>query len=92
MAGILVNPMKNPPVLDSRAFGALLAAVLCGSILAYLLYGVAVKQIGSAKASLFACSEIPTATVLSVLFMGNQFTFLDILGFVLIGSTIFILS
>ena len=91
-AGILVNPMKNPPVLDSRAFGALLAAVLCGSILAYLLYGVAVKQIGSAKASLFACSEIPTATVLSVLFMGNQFTFLDILGFVLIGSTIFILS
>lgn len=92
VAGMIVHPMKNPPALDAKAMAAFLLAVFCGSILAYLVYAAAIKQIGSGKASLFACAEIPTATVLSVVFLGNEFIWMDIVGFVLIGSTIFILS
>ncbi len=91
-AAIIVNPLKNPPMFDIKALSALLAAVLCGSIIAYIMYGVAIKRIGASKASLFACSEILAATILSVLFLKDSFTWIDILGFVLIGSTIFILS
>lgn len=90
-AGIIVNPLRNPPHMDAAAGAALAAAVACGSILAYILYGAAVRWIGSAKASLYACTEIPAATILSVLFLNNSFMWMDIAGFVLIGSTIFIL-
>jgi drug/metabolite transporter (DMT)-like permease len=36
--------------------------------------------------------EIPTATILSVIFLGNVFTVQDLIGFVLIASTIFLLQ
>ena len=91
-AGIVLKPMKNPPAMDAKALAALLAAVLCGSIIAYIMYGVSIKQIGSSKASLYACSEIPAATILSLLFLKDSFAWIDILGFLLIASTIFILS
>ena len=91
VAGIVVNPVKDPIVLTGNALAALVLAIVCGSIIAYVVYGFAVKQIGSARASLFACAEIPTATVLSVLFMGSRFTAMDLIGFTLIVSTIFIL-
>lgn len=92
VAGVLVNPLKNPPAMDTMSVLAFLLAVFCGSIVAYIVYAVAIKQIGSSKASLFACAEIPVATILSVLFLGNRFTVTDLIGFILIASTIFILS
>ena len=92
VAGSTINPIKNSVPLDGRAMVVLGLAIIFGSIIAYVVYGFAVKQIGSARASLFACAEIPTATVLSVLFMGSRFTCMDLIGFAMIGSTIFILS
>lgn len=92
VAGIMINPVKNPPVLDYKAGAVFLVAIVCGSIIAYFVYGIAIKQIGSKRASLFACSEIPSATILSVFLLGNHFTLMDLVGFTLIGSTIFILS
>lgn len=91
-AVIIVNPVKDPPPLDTKALAVLFAAVLIGSILAYIVYAVAIKYIGASQASLFACSEIPVATILSVLFLNSAFTWIDIVGFALIASTIFILS
>ena len=92
VAGIMINPVKNSPALDDKAVAVLLVAVVCGSIIAYFVYGITIKQVGSARASLFACSEIPSATILSVLLLGSHFTLMDLVGFTLIGSTIFILS
>lgn len=91
-AGIMVKPAHNPPVLDGKAMAAFLAAIVIGSIIAYIVYAASVKWIGPTGASLFACSEIPAATVLSVLFLESCFTYMDIIGFAFIGSTIFILS
>lgn len=92
VAGVLNRPWENPPVLDFGELALLSMAILCGSIMAYVVYGIAIKKLGSVKASLFACSEIPSATILSVVFLESQFLLIDIIGFVLIGSTIFILS
>ena len=92
VATVLVCPIKNPPIMDTVALVVLLAAVLCGSVVAYLVYGLAIKLIGASRASLFACAEIPAATVLSLLFLHTRFTWMDLLGFVLIASTIFLLS
>lgn len=92
IAAICVNPVKNPPQMDAKAFAIFLLAVFFGSVIAYAVYAIAIKQIGSANASLFACAEIPITTVLSVLLLHNRFTILDLIGFLLIASTIFILS
>ena len=92
VAGIVVNPFSDAPVLGKTAMAALLAAILLGSIVAYIVYAAAIKWIGPAYASLFACVEIPTATVLSVLFLGSRFTGMDLIGFVLIALPIFLLS
>ncbi len=92
VAGLVVNPLKNPPVMDTKALVFFALAVFCGSIVAYVVYAIAIKQIGSVNASLFACAEIPITTVLSVLMLHNHFTVTDLIGFLLIASTIFILS
>lgn len=91
-ACFIVKPWKQIPVLDMKAKEALLFAILFGCVFAYMVYSVSVKMIGSSRASLFACFEIPAATILSVVLLGCSFTWMDILGFLLIGSTIFILS
>ena len=54
--------------------------------------GASIKKIGPSKASLFACSEIPAVTIFSILFLKDSFTWIDILGFLMIASTVFILS
>lgn len=91
-AAILINPMENTLSLDWKSLTVLTLAVVSGSIMAYIAYGLAIKQIGSVKASLYACVEIPTATMLSLVFMGTHFSFTDFIGFAMIGSTVFLLS
>jgi drug/metabolite transporter (DMT)-like permease len=91
VANCFIRPWQEIPVLDKKAVCMLTFAIFCGSIIAYAVYGIAVKRLGASKASLCACIEIPAATILSVLFLGTAFTIQDLAGFVLIASTIFLL-
>lgn len=90
VACAIIRPWNQHIELDIKAFFAFAFTVLFGSFLAYIMYAVSVQLSGSERASLFACAEIPTATVLSVVLLGNTFVWQDIVGFLLIGSTIFI--
>jgi drug/metabolite transporter (DMT)-like permease len=92
VANVLIRPWQDIPRMNKEAMCMLAFAVFCGSIIAYIVYGIAVKKLGASTASLCACIEIPTATVLSVLFLGNSFTIQDLTGFVMIASTIFLLQ
>lgn len=91
-AAIIMQPWRNPPIMDKKSLSVLMLAIICGSVVAYLVYGFAIRHVGPTRASLYACAEIPTATALSVIFLDYRFAFLDIVGFAMIGSTIFILS
>ena len=66
--------------------------VIGGSVAAYLFYANSIKRIGPTKASLFSCIEPVTATLLSALWLKTSFMWIDLIGFALILSTIFILS
>lgn len=59
---------------------------------AYGLYAIMVKQIGPTKASLFVTSEAVAATVISALWLKTVFYPIDLIGFVMILSTVFILT
>ena len=66
--------------------------ILFGTITAFILYLTGVNIIGPTKASIIACIEPVAATVCAILFLGVDFGFLDLLGFICIISTIFIVA
>ena len=58
----------------------------------FILYLTGVNIIGPTKASIIACIEPVAATVCAILFLSVDFGFLDLLGFICIISTIFIVA
>ena len=95
-AGIVLSsflqPWKYDVAIDMPTIGAVSVIILLGSVAAYGLYAIMVKQIGPTKASLFVTSEAVAATVISALWLKTVFYPIDLIGFVMILSTVFILT
>lgn len=89
---LVVQPWKADVIWDLPMIVSMFFIVIIGSIAAYLFYAQAIKWIGPEKASLCACSEPVTATLLSVVWLHTNFMIIDLIGFVLIISTIFLLT
>lgn len=86
------KPWKYTVHFDAAVWVSLFFIIIGGSVAAYLFYANSVKWIGPEKASLFSCIEPVTATILSALWLKTNFMWIDLIGFALIISTIFILS
>lgn len=89
---IAVRPWTININLNLPAFIALCSMILIGTVFAYSMYLQGVGDIGSAKASMIACIEPVSAAVFSHLWFKTEFLPIDILGFAMILSTVFILS
>ena len=89
---VVFQPWNHMPIVDWEMITVLLYIILFGTMTGFSLYMQSVKLIGSVKASLFACVEPVAATVLSAVWMKVQFAPIDLLGFVMIIATIFILA
>ena len=87
-----IKPWHIDIIFDFTTLFIFLLIVLFGTIVAFVLYLSGVKMIGPTKASIIACVEPVAATICSIIFMGVNFSFLDIVGFVCIISTIFIVA
>ena len=77
---------------DAAALLALFGIVLLGTVGAFSLYLSAVSDIGAVKASVLASIEPVASAVISFFWLGVRFSWLDIVGFVLIISTVFVLA
>lgn len=66
--------------------------IIIGTVLSFGCYMEGVRLIGGTKASLFASIEPLTAMVISILFMGVAFSWMDLFGFVGIIGAVTILS
>lgn len=86
------QPWRHMPVVDGEMLTVLFYIILFGTMTGFSLYMHSVKLIGSVKASLFACVEPVAATVLAAVWMKVDFAPVDLLGFVMIIATIFILA
>lgn len=86
------KPWTNMPVVDGEMLVVLGYIIVLGTMTGFSLYMQSVKLIGSVKASLFACVEPVAATLLSVVWMKVSFAPVDLVGFVMIIATIFILA
>ena len=96
IGGILITFVTKPwnidVIFDFTAFFVFLLIVFFGTIIAFILYLTGVHIIGPTKASIIACIEPVAATICAILFLGVSFGFLDLIGFICIISTIFIVA
>lgn len=89
---LVFKPWTVQARLDIAGWAAVAAIIFLGSIAGFTLYMLAVKNIGPTKASIFASVEPVTAEVLAVVWLGSPVYAIDIVAFVMIVSTVFILA
>lgn len=77
---------------DVQTVLAISGMVIVGTVLAYTLYLQGVASIGAVRASMLACVEPVSAALFSCFWLKTEFAPIDIIGFVMVLSTVFILS
>lgn len=96
IGGIVLCPLFRPwtyeQPIHSSTLAALFAVIFLGTIVSFSFYMQGVKMIGPTKASLYACIEPVSAAVIAAVWLHASFEPLDILGFALVISTIFVLA
>ena len=78
--------------LSWRGWLAVAGAVLLGSAAAFPLFMQGITDIGPVKSSVLAVTEPVTATICAALWLHTSFSGMDLMGFVLILATIFLLA
>ena len=89
---LLMRPWTLSPVVDRQTVLAMSFIVLFDTICAFYFYLTGVKLVGASSASMLACIEPVAATVISVVWLKVRFRMIDLLGFVFVLSTVFIIS
>jgi len=96
MSGVTLSLLAQVPLipqgLDLKGWLAIMSMILLGTVFAFTLYLKGVSIIGPVKASMLASTEPVSAALLSALWLGTQFQTADLLGFVCIVLTIFLLA
>lgn len=88
----LMRPWTLHVIVDGGTLAAMGFIILFGTITSFYCYLTGVKLVGAANASMLACIEPVAATVVSVLWLKVEFQVVDLLGFVFVLSTVFIIS
>lgn len=89
---LIMQVWTIPASLDLTGFLALCGIVLLGTVAAFSLYLQAVSDIGAVKASVLASIEPVASAVISFFWLGVRFEPVDIVGFALVISTVFVLA
>ena len=90
--GLAIQVWTIPVSLDIYGWLAVSGMVVMGTLLAYTLYLQGVGDIGAVRASMLASVEPVSATVISTLWLGTRFMWIDLVGFAAIIATVFLLA
>lgn len=88
----IFRPWTMEVTADAEVLLGMAAVVVIGTVIAFSFYMEGIRCVGPKKGSLFASIEPVSATVFSVVWMHVSFGAMDLLGFVCIISTIFLLA
>lgn len=96
IAGIAMSiihpPHKLEGIWDSDTYLAVLFIIFLGTLIPFYIFLMAIKNIGPQRASLLACAEPLSATLIAVTYFGVNFELMDYLGSLCIIATIFLLT
>ena len=81
-----------PRVLPLSGWLAVAGMIIVGTVIAYPLYVQGVNDVGPVKASMLASVEPVSAAVISAVWLKSEFAMMDIVGFVCIIITVFLLA
>lgn len=87
-----VQPWKNIPHLDARAWLLMLFSIVVGTFIAFWFYMAGMAIVGSLRGSLLATIEPIIATVTAVAWNGAVFTSADWIGILLIILMVFVIQ
>lgn len=87
---VFIDAWSLPNYLDAGALIVIAIIVLVGTAGAFAAFLQGVSDIGPVKATLIACLEPVTATIISAFWLHTKFNVVDILGFCLILATVFL--
>lgn len=89
---LIIRPWEYHFYIDIETVLCLVGVIIVGTVVAYSLYLFGVTCIGPVKAGMIAAIEPAAAALFSALWIGTEFTAVDLIGFVLIISTVFIIN
>ena len=89
---LATRPWRIAASIDLGVVIAFLVIVIPGTILPFCFYLAAVAKVGSVYAGLLSSVEPVAATAFAFLFLGTKFQPIDLAGFALVLSTMFILN
>ena len=78
--------------VNAKSMVQVIIVVILGTSIAYLIYIASLNYISSSLAGILTAFEPVLATILSVAIFGLKFSFIEIVGFVLVFVSIFILE
>lgn len=90
--GAFRGEWKKDVVYDAGTIFGVLAISIIGTAVAYTLFLQGIQEIGAIKASMIASVEPVAASLFSFLWLKTPFALIDIVGFALIMTTVFLLS
>ena len=89
---IIVHPWPLTIDLPLSGWLAVAGMIIVGTVIAYPLYVQGVNDVGPVKASMLASVEPVSAAVISAVWLKSEFAAMDIVGFVCIITTVFLLA
>ena len=89
---IIVHPWPLTVDLPLSGWLAVAGMIIVGTVIAYPLYVQGVNDVGPVKASMLASVEPVSAAVISAVWLKSEFEAMDIVGFVCIITTVFLLA
>ena len=90
--GIFIKPWNINITFTPEVIFYVLVMIVFGTVIAYTFYLQGVQDIGPVNASMLACIEPISASLFAYLWLGTEFIFIDLIGFAMILSTVFILG
>lgn len=96
LGGIALMPVFRPwelaPQISTQLVLSTAAIILFGTVIAYAFFLEGIRLIGATKASIISSIEPVSASVISAVWLGSDFSLTDIIGMAMIISTIFIIA
>ncbi len=89
---LVVHPWKYHVPMDMQTVICLFGVVVVGTAIAFALYLKGVSIVGPFMGCVLGTIEPVTAIVVSFLFLGSEFQWIDLLGFAMILGTVLMLS
>ena len=87
---LFIQPWNTPSVLDTAGYIIFAAIILIGTDLTFILFLRGVGDIGPIKATLIGTLEPVSASVVSALVLGTVFYIPELIGFVCVLMTVFL--